>query len=71
MLNAKDNYLFKTIIKIIMSPVKKPSGLSRASGRHSDGMTSRPWCSGKFVVWDVRIVNTMVECVITESGRRR
>lgn len=38
---------------------KEPSGLSRTDGKRPDGMTLIPWQTGKSLVWDVTVADTL------------
>ena len=49
--------------------MKEPTGLSRTDGKRPDGMSLIPWLSGKSIVWDVTVINTMAESYIATSSR--
>jgi len=38
---------------------KEPSGLSRSDGKRPDGMTLIPWQTGKNLIWDVTVADTL------------
>jgi hypothetical protein len=39
--------------------VKEPSGLSRSDGKRPDGLTQIPWTSGRCLIWDVTVTDTL------------
>jgi hypothetical protein len=67
---ALNDIIQHSLIKAGVPAVKEPSGLSRADGRQPDGMTLTPWCSGKSLVWDVTVINTMAESYMNVSSQR-
>jgi hypothetical protein len=38
---------------------KEPSGLSRSDGKRPDGLTLIPWQTGKNLIWDVTVADTL------------
>ena len=51
-----------------MCPRIEPSGLIRADGKRSDGLTQISWSEGKSLIWDVMVVDTLANSYITSSS---
>lgn len=47
---------------------KEPAGLSRSDGKRPDGITLLPWKSGKAVIWDVTVADTLAASYISSSA---
>ena len=54
-----NDIVHRSLLKAGVPSTKEPAGLSRTDGKRPDGLTLVPWSSGKSVVWDVTIVNTL------------
>src|SRR5271163_2457920 len=39
--------------------VKEPSGLARSDGKRPDGLTLIPWGTGRCLIWDVTVADTL------------
>jgi len=48
---------------------KEPSGLSRTDGKRPDGLTLIPWQSGKNLVWDVTVADTLAASHLPTTAR--
>lgn len=46
----------------------EPYGLSRRNGKRPDGLTSFPWKNGKFLIWDVTIVDTVAATYLNSTS---
>ena len=57
-------------IRADISCVKEPPGLSRKDGKRPDGLPLIHWRTGKSVVWDVTVGNTMASSYIGLSSQR-
>lgn len=64
-----NDIIWRSLSKAGIPAVKEPAGLSRTDGKRPDGMTLIPWFSGKSVVWDVSVVNTMAASYIATSSQ--
>ena len=64
-----NDIIWRSLSKAGIPAVKEPAGLSRTDGKRPDGMTLIPWLSGKSVVWDVTVVNTMAASYIATSSQ--
>ena len=49
--------------------VKKPQGLSRSDGKRTDGMSLIPWKAGKCALWDVTVIDTIVQSYVSQSSQ--
>ena len=47
----------------------EPRDLLRNDGKRPDGKTLIPWSSGKPLVWDVTVVDTVAESYVAASSR--
>ena len=66
---AVNDIIWRAMSKAGIPAVKEPAGLSRIDGKRPDGMSLLPWISGRPVVWDVTVVNTMAESYISTSSQ--
>jgi Reverse transcriptase (RNA-dependent DNA polymerase) len=48
--------------------VKEPSGLTRSDGKRPDGQTLIPWRSGRALLWDATVVNTVAASYIPATA---
>ena len=62
--------IWRSLSKADIHAVKEPAGLSRTDGKRPDGMTLIPWLSGKPVVCDVTVANTMAASYIATSSQQ-
>ena len=49
---------------------KEPSGLSRSDGKRPDGMTMIPWQTGKSLIWDVTVADTLAASHLSITSRQ-
>ena len=49
--------------------VKESTGLSRSDGKRPDGLSLVPWKSGKCLIWDVTIVDTMAQSYLQSTSQ--
>ena len=49
--------------------VNEPSGLSRSDGKRPDGLSLTTWKSGKCLIWDVTVADTLSQPYINQSLR--
>ena len=54
-----NDVICRTFIKAGIPSVKEPPGLSRTDGKRPDGATQIPWSSGKCLIWDVTVTDTL------------
>ena len=59
---------FARLINAGIPSVKEPSGLSRTDGKRPDGATQIPWSSGKSLIWDVTVTDTLAASNISLSS---
>ena len=57
--NALNDIVFRGLVKAGVPSVKEPQGLLRSDGKRSDGVTQIPWEAGKYLAWDVTVVDTV------------
>ena len=48
---------------------KEPSGLSRTDGKRPDGLTLIPWQSGRSLIWDVTVADTLAASHLATTSR--
>ena len=54
-----NDIIYRACVRADIPAVKEPTGLSRLDGKRPDGGTLIPWTSGKCLLWDVTIADTM------------
>ena len=47
----------------------KPTGLSHSDGKRPDGLTLDPWSTGKSIIWDVTVVDTLTASYIQTTSK--
>ena len=47
----------------------KPTGLSHSDGKRPDGLTLVPWSTGKSIIWDVTVVDTLTASYIQTTSK--
>ena len=47
---------------------KEPAGLSRSDGKRPDGLTLIPWQSGKNLIWDVTVADTLAASYLSTTS---
>ena len=57
--NALNDIIYRSLIRAGVPSTKEPSGLIRSDGKRPDGVTQIPWTSGKCLIWDVTVVDTL------------
>jgi hypothetical protein len=51
-----------------VASVKEPVGLSRSDGKRPDGLTLVPWQSGRNVIWDVTVTDTLATSYLPSTA---
>ena len=54
-----NDIIYRAYSRADIPAFKEPTGLTRTDGKHPDGSTIDPWSTGKCVIWDVAIADTM------------
>ena len=54
-----NDIIYRACCRADIPAVKEPTGLIRTDGKRPDGSTLVPWSTGKCVLWDVTITDTM------------
>ena len=65
-----NDLIVRALLRADIHCVKEPPGLSGKDGKRSDGLSLIPWRTGKSVVWDVTVGNTMASSYIGLSSQR-
>ena len=63
-----NDLIWRALIKAGVPAVKEPSGLCRNDGKRPDGMSQIPWVSGKCVVWDVTVSDTLASSYLQHTS---
>src|SRR5688572_15537800 len=63
-----NDLIFRGLNRAGIPAVKEPSGLTRADGKRPDGQTLIPWCSGRALIWDATVVDTVAASYITGTA---
>jgi len=63
-----NDLVWRALSRANIPSCKEPNGLSRSDGRRPDGMTLIPWKSGKALLWDVTIVNSVASSYLSASS---
>jgi hypothetical protein len=54
-----NDLVWRGLTRAGIASTKEPSGLSRSDGKRPDGLTLIPWQSGKCLIWDVTVADTL------------
>jgi hypothetical protein len=54
-----NDIVWRGLVRAGVPSCKEPSGLSRSDGKRPDGLTLIPWQSGKSLIWDVTVADTL------------
>ena len=57
--NSLNDIIHRALIRAGVPSIKEPPGLLRSDGKRPDGVTQIPWASGRCLVWDVTVVDTL------------
>ena len=63
-----NDLVWRALSRANIPSCKEPNGLSRSDGRRPDGMTFFSWKSGKALLWDVTIVNSVASSYLSASS---
>ena len=59
----------RSLVQGKVPAVNEPSGLSRADGKRPDGLTLTTWKSGKCLIWDVTVADTLCQSYIDQTSK--
>ena len=54
-----NDIIWRGLLRAGVPSSKEPSGLSRTDGKRPDGMTLIPWQTGRNLIWDVTVADTL------------
>ena len=54
-----NDVVFRSLTKAGYPAIKEPPGLFRSDGKKPDGLTLIPWRSGRCLVWDATVTDTL------------
>jgi len=63
-----NDIIHRSLSKAGIPSIKEPRGLLRADGRRPDGLTMIPWHSGRHLVWDATVVDTLASSYIQATA---
>ena len=64
------NYLiWRALTSAGIPSSKESSGLSRSDGKRPDGLTLVPWQSGRNLIWDVTVADTLAASHLSTTSR--
>jgi len=63
-----NDLICRTLTKAGIPSIKEPPGLSRTDGKRPDGATQIPWTSGKSLIWNVTVTDTLAASNIQFSS---
>ena len=67
--NVINDLIARAVTLANISSVKEPQGLSRSDGKRSDGMTLILWKTGKCALWDVTVMDTVIQPYVSQSSQ--
>ena len=59
----------RALVQAKIPAVNEPSGLSRSDGKRPDGLTLTTWKSGKCLIWDVTVADTLCQSYINQTSK--
>src|SRR6201996_7829045 len=57
--NALNDIIHRALVRAGVPSIKEPPGMLRSDGKRPDGVTQIPWASGRCLVWDVTVADTL------------
>ena len=57
--NALNDVIHRALVRAGVPAIKEPPGLLRTDGKRPDGATQIPWATGRCLVWDVTVADTL------------
>ena len=57
--NALNDIIHRALVRAGVPSIKKPPGMLRSNGKRPDGVTQILWASGRCLVWDVTVEDTL------------
>jgi hypothetical protein len=63
-----NDLVHRALVKAGFPSVKEPQGLLRTDGKRPDGITLIPWKTGRSLVWDVTVVDTLAPSYLSASS---
>jgi hypothetical protein len=60
--------VLRNLIRAGIPSIREPAGLTRTDGKRPDGQTLIPWKSGRSLIWDVTIVDTLAPSYLAETS---
>ena len=65
-----NNLLKRALVQAKIPAVNEPSNLSRQDGKRSDGLTLTTWKSGKCLIWDTTVADTVCQSYIEQCSKK-
>ena len=65
-----NDLIWRALQRAGIPSTKEPAGLSRTDGKRPDGLTLIPWQSGKSLIWDVTVADTLAASHLATTSRQ-
>ena len=65
-----NDLIWRALQRASVPSSKEPAGLSRTDGKRPDGLTLIPWQSGKTLIWDVTVADTLAASHLATTSRQ-
>jgi hypothetical protein len=63
-----NDLVWRALTRANIPATKEPVGLSRSDGKRPDGLTLIPWKSGKGLIWDVTVADTLAPSYLADTS---
>jgi hypothetical protein len=63
-----NDIIHRALVRANIPSTKEPAGLSRTDGKRPDGLTLIPWSSGRSIVWDVTVSDTLAASYLPSTS---
>jgi len=64
-----NDLIWRALHRATIPATKEPAGLSRTDGKRPDGLTLIPWQSGKNLIWDVTVADTLAASHLATTSK--
>ena len=62
--------LKRALVQAKIPTVNEPSNLSRSDGKKPDGLTLTTWKTGKCLIWDATIADSLCQSYVTQCLKK-
>ena len=64
-----NSLLKRALVQAKIPAINEPSNLSRSDGKRPDGLTLTTWKSGRNLIWDVTVADTLCQSYVNQCSK--